>query len=112
MIGFYMCIMMAVIFFLIALFFALGKERAANWLSGFHSLPEEERVKYDRKRMAADTRRDFLLWGAIMLAGALVSLWISGYGAAAAWAVWLVLFFKNVHLDEEKAFGKYKQNLK
>lgn len=108
MIGFYACIMMMTFFFLMALFFALGRERAANWLSGFHSLPEEERAKYDRKQMAADSRNDFLLWGFIMLAGALAALWISEYGAGAAFLVWLVLFFRNVHLDEEKAFGKYR----
>lgn len=26
----------------------------------------------------------------------------------AAFAVWLIVFFKDVHLDEEKAFGKYR----
>ena len=108
MLGFYACIIMVFFFFLMALLFTVGKERAANWLSGFHSLPEEERAKYDRKQMVADTRNDFLLWGIIMLAGALVSLWISGYGAVAAYLIWLVLFFKDVHLDEEKSFGKYK----
>ena len=108
MMGFYACMIMAVFFFLMALLFALGKERAANWLSGFHCLPEEERAGYDRKRMAADTGKDFLRWGFLMLAGALVSLRISGYGAAAAWGTWLILFLKDVHLDAEKAFEKYR----
>ena len=81
----------------------------ANWLSGFHWLPEEERARYDRKRMAADCRNDFLLWGAILFLGALGSVWISGYAALVAYLVWAVLFFRNVHLDMDKAFGKYKK---
>jgi sensor domain CHASE-containing protein len=28
--------------------------------------------------------------------------------AILAFVVWLVVFFKDVHLDSEKAFGKYK----
>ena len=108
MVGFYACIIMVPFFWLMAVFFAVGKERAANWLSGFHWLPEEEKARYDRKRMAADTRNDFLLWGGIMLLGAACSLWISEYAAAAAYGVWLVLLFKDVHLDTEKAFEKYR----
>lgn len=107
--GFYMCMVMVPVFWLTALFFALGGEKAANWLSGFRWLPEEERAGYDRKRMAADSRNDFLLWGTVMLLGALGSLWISGYAAAAAYLIWAVLFFRNVHLDMDKAFGKYKK---
>ena len=100
--------MLAVCFWIFALFFALGKDKAADWLSGFHGLPEEERAKYDRKRMAEDARNQFLLWGLVMLAGAGTAQCISGWGAAAAFVVWLVLFFMNVHLDVDKAYGKYK----
>jgi len=103
-----MCLLLAVCFLISALLFALGKEKAADWLSGFHGLPEEERAKYDRKRMAEDERKHFLLWGLIMLAGAGGAQWISGWCAAAAYVIWMILFFKDVHLDMDKAFGKYK----
>ena len=42
MVGFYACIVMVPCFWLLSLFFALGKKRAANWLSGFHGLSKEE----------------------------------------------------------------------
>jgi len=93
-IGFYICIILVPVFGACALFFALGKEKAANALSGFSFLPEEERAKYDRKRMAADARDDFIKWGGIMLLGALGCLWISGYLAIAAYAAWLILFLR------------------
>ncbi len=108
MLGFYACIIMVPCFWLLALFFALGRERAADWLSGFHSLPEEERAKYDRARMARDERNASLLWGAVMLLGALGARWITGWAALAAYGVWLALFFRDVHWDIEKAFGKYR----
>lgn len=106
--GFWSCIILAPCFLLIALFFALGKESAANWLSGFNFFSEEERAKYDRKRMAADARNASFLWGVIMLLGAAASWWLSGYAAIAAYGVWLILFFRDVHWDAEKAYEKYK----
>ena len=108
MTGFYACLMLATCFWLCALFFALGRERAADWISGFHGLPKEERAKYDRARMARDERNACFLWGLIMLFGALGSLWISGWAAFVAGGIWLVLFLMDVHLDMDKAFGKYK----
>lgn len=107
-IGFYMCAALFPVFLLLALFFGLGGERAANWLSGFRSFPEEERAKYDRRRMAADARNSFLLQSGIMLFGAAASLWISGYAAIVVYGIWLICFFRDVHWDEEKAFGKYR----
>lgn len=108
MTGFYMCMVLAAAFLLLGLLFSLAGERAANWLSGFSFLPKEERAKYDRKRMAADQRNGFWLWGGVMLLGAAGSRWISGYVAIGAFAVWLVLFFREVHLDIEGAYGKYR----
>lgn len=108
MIGFHMCMVMAALFLLMGLLFALAGERAADWLSGFNFLPKEERAKYDRKRMSADQRNAFFLWGGIMLLGAAGCRWISGYVAIGAFLAWLVLFFRDMHLDLDKAYGKYK----
>lgn len=108
MIGFYLCMVLAAAFLLLGSLFALAGEHGANWLSGFSLLSKEERARYDRKRMAADQRNAFWLWGGVMLLGAAGSRWISGYVAIGAFAVWLVLFFREVHLDTESAYGKYR----
>ncbi|MBO5030633.1 MAG: hypothetical protein J6D08_01900 [Lachnospiraceae bacterium] len=42
-----------------------------------------------------------------MLAGALVSYFITSYAALIAFIVWGILFFKDVHIDAHKAFEKY-----
>lgn len=109
MVGFYACLILMGVFLLLALLFALGGEKAANWLSGFSSLPEAEKARYDRKRMAREQRNAFLLWALIMLLGTAGCLWISEYAAFAAYGIWLALFFKDVHLDLDKAYGKYKK---
>ncbi len=42
-----------------------------------------------------------------MLIGAVLSFFITPYMAIPAYVIWLVLFFKEVHLDARKAFEKY-----
>ena len=86
MIGFYLCMVLAAAFLLLGSLFALAGEHGANWLSGFSLLSKEERARYDRKRMAADQRNAFWLWGGVMLLGAAGSRWISGYVAIGAFA--------------------------
>lgn len=103
-----MCIILTPCFWLVAILFMLLKEKAAVLVAGFNSLPKAERDKYDKKRMVQDYYRQFWGWGALFLAGAGLCLLISGYMAILIFGLWLVLFFRNVHFDEEKAFGKYK----
>ena len=67
-----------------------------------------QRESYDKEKMCRDQRNAFLIWSLILGIGAVLSYCISQYAALAAFAVWLIAFFKDVHLDEEKAFGKYK----
>ena len=107
LIGFYMCIILVPCFAVLALVFAVFKEKSAKLISGFNTLPKWKQEKYDRKRMAKDYRNHFALWSVIMLIGALGSWFLSGYFAVGAYIVWLVLFFREVHMDAEKAFAKY-----
>lgn len=106
-IGFWSCMMFVPFFAVFALIFYIGKEKVTGLLAGFNNLPEKERALYDRARMAKDSARDFAVWALIMFIGALVSQWISQYAAIVAYVVWLVLLFKDMHLDARKAFEKY-----
>ena len=78
-------------------------------ISGFNTLPREKRALYDTARMSRDQRNSFLLWAAVLAAGAALSLLVSQGFAIAAFAVWLVLFFRDVHFNTEKAFAKYRR---
>ncbi len=109
-IGFYACIIFAIIFGILALIFFLIKEKGASLISGFNSLSKSEQDKYDVVRMSKDYRNSIVLWTIIMVIGAVLSLIFSQYIAILAFLVWLVVFCKDVHFDTEKAFGKYKIN--
>lgn len=108
LIGFYMCIILVPCFAVLALIFAVFKEKSAKLISGFNTLPKWKQEKYDKKRMAKDCRNNFALWSVVMLIGALGSWFFSAYFAVGAYIVWLVLFFREVHMDAEKAFSKYE----
>jgi len=106
-VGFFACGMLSFIFILLAIIFAILKSKASVLISGSKS--KEERSLYDEEKMCRDQRNAFLIWAAILGIGALFSYLISQYSAIAAIIIWLIIFFKDVHLDDEKAFGKYKK---
>lgn len=107
-IGLYTCLSMGIIFLFMGLLFLLLKEKAAMLISGFNTLPKETRKDYDQKKISKDQRNTFFLWAFVMAAGCIASYYISTYAAVPTFIIWLILFFKEVHLDTEKAFGKYK----
>lgn len=107
--GCYFCLLFGIIFLILGAIFAFLKEKGAMLISGFNTLPEREREKYDKAQMSRDTRNLFFLWSGIFLIGGALSYFVSTYCAVAAFVIWLVLFFREVHIDTEKAFGKYRK---
>lgn len=104
------CLVFAGIFILMGILFAVLKEKGAMLISGFNTMPKEERELYDRKSMSRDMRNSLLLWAGVLGAGGILALFFGWFWAAGAGAVWLVLFFREVHLDARKAFEKYRNN--
>lgn len=51
-IGTITCLILAVFFGIISIIFALLKEKGALLISGFNTMPKEEREKYDQKKMS------------------------------------------------------------
>ena len=102
------CITMSVVFLIFALIFTLLKEKVAMLISGFNTFSKEERALYDQKQLSLDQRNDFLIWAGILICGALLSYFVYGVLSYGALIVWLFVFLKDVHIDSEKAFGKYK----
>ena len=54
-------------------------------------------------------RNSLFIWAIILFLGAILSYYISKYCAIIASIIWIVIFFKDVHIDSEKAFRKYKK---
>lgn len=105
--GFWICVCVVPCFLILGIMFAALKERSAKFVSGFNSLSEEEQKMYDKAQIAKDMRNSCFLWSAVMTAGAVLSCFLTPYMSVAAYVVWGVLFFKDVHLDAHKAFEKY-----
>ena len=106
-IGFWSCIILAILFVIIGVLFAIFKEKAAKFVSGFNSFSKEEQALYDKAQISRDIRNQCFIWAVIMLAGALLSCFLTPYMAIPIYIIWLVLFFREVHFDNHKAFEKY-----
>lgn len=105
-IGFVCCIVLVPIFGTIGILFAVLKEKSVKLISGFNSFSKKEQDLYDKNYLARDMRNQCFSWAGIMLIGALASL-LWTYCAIAAYIVWGIFFFKEVHFDAHKAFKKY-----
>ncbi len=106
-IGFWLCGVLVIPFVMIGVFFAIFKEKAAKFVSGFNSLPKGEQELYDKAHISRDIRNQCFTWVGIMLIGAVLSYFLTPYMAIPAFIIWMVLFFKEVHFDTHKAFEKY-----
>ena len=107
--GFIVCGGACLLFLLLTLIFTIFKEKSVMLISGFNTMPKEKRDLYDKEKLSKDHRNIFLIWAIIQGIGAILAYYISQYIAIVAFIIWLILFFKDVHLDEEKAFDKYKR---
>lgn len=103
------CLSLAVPLGIMAVIFALLKEEGAMLISGFNTLPKEEREKYDKMKMSIDMRNSFFLWLGLLLLGAILSYFFSNYYAMISIIIWIILVFKDVRFDPDKAFGKYRK---
>lgn len=104
-IGFVACIILAVLFLVLGIMFALLKEKGAYFVSGFRTLNHPE--KYDKAYISRDMRNQCFIYFVILSIGAILSYFISALISIPTYIIWAIVFFKSVHLDAEKAFEKY-----
>ena len=55
-IGFWLCGVLVILFVIIGVLFAIFKEKAAKFVSGFNSLPKEEQALYDKAHISRDIK--------------------------------------------------------
>ena len=104
-VGFVACIILAVLFLILGIIFALLKENGAQFVSGFRTLNHPE--NYDKASISLDMRNQCFTYALILFLGAILSYFISAIIAIPTYVIWGIVFFKSVHLDGEKAFEKY-----
>ncbi len=101
------CLVLGVLFCLLAGGFALAGPRAARFVSGFSTLSPTQRSRYDTAAISRDYVRRFLGWGVLLLVGAGGSALWNGWAAALALIVWQLLFWRQVHWNPEEEFSDY-----
>lgn len=71
----------------VALFFLIGKGKCARFISGFSTMPQEEREKYDQEKMSKDM---YVLFLQLTLIGA---MWrnLQPVGAKDCAPVWYIV---------------------
>ena len=104
-IGFCTCTILALLFLILSVIFALLKEKGANYVSDFNTLNHSE--KYDKAYISRDMRNQCFIYFVILSIGSVLSYYLSAYVAIVAILVWLILLFRNFNLDAKKAFEKY-----
>jgi len=85
-------ISMAVIMFLMGLFFFKSEGKAANLLTGYNMRPAEERQKYDEKEMCRAYGKRMMIMALSFVLGAIIDIFYAGVGCLIAWLIWTVLF--------------------
>ena len=80
-IGFWLCEVLVIPFVIIGVLFAIFKEKAAKFVSGFNSLPKEEQALYDKTHISRDIKNQCFTWAGIMLVGAVLSYFLTPYMA-------------------------------
>lgn len=96
-IGFCTCTILALLFLILSIIFALLKEKGANYVSGFNTLNHPE--KYDKAYISRDMRNQCFTYSLILFLGAILSYFISAIIAIPAYVIWAIVFFKSVHLN-------------
>ena len=103
------CTILSCSFLFLGIIFAIFKGKMAKFISGFSTKTKEQRLLYDEDGLCKDQKDALFLWAFVLAIGAISSHFVSEQLAYVAIVIWLVLFFKDVHLDDEKAFGKYRK---
>ena len=106
-IGAWMCGVLVIPFAIVGLLFGLLKEKATKFVAGFNSFSEKEQDLYDKAAISRDIRNQCYAWSALMLAGMVLSYVFTSYMAIPTFIIWCILFFKDTHIDVNKAFDKY-----
>ena len=66
-IGFWSCIILVIPFVIIGVLFAIFKEKATKFVSGFNSFSKEEQAMYDKAQISRDIRNQCFIWTVIMI---------------------------------------------
>ena len=96
------------LFGVFAVVFAVKKEKACKLIGGFNFFTEAQQARYDRAAIARDHQKLFTAWTVGAFVFAVLCLWFSWWAFGAAFVLFLFSIGREMHVDPEKAFEKYK----
>ncbi len=96
------------LFLVFAIVFAVRKEKACSLIGGFNFFTEAQQARYDKAAIARDYQKLFALWTVSAFVFAVLCLWLDWWAFGAAFALFLFSLGREMHIDAEKAFEKYK----
>ena len=85
---------MAVIFFLIGLFFYKSDGKAANLLTGYNMKSIDERKKFNEDTLCKDYGKKMMLWAIPFLIGIGIDIYSPGKGVRIAWILWVIMLIQ------------------
>ena len=97
-----------VLFLIFAVVFAVKKEKACRLIGGFNFFTEAQQARYDQAAIARDYQKLFTWWTVGAFLFAVLALWLSWWAIGAAFILFLISIGREMHIDVEKAFEKYK----
>ena len=102
-------LLLTLFFFILSLVFWALKEKSVFLISGFNILSKEERMSYDCVKLAKDQRKIFVWCTILWFISTILCFYVTEWVIFPAFVIWFVFFLKQVHLDFDQAFEKYKK---
>lgn len=84
-------LVMALIMFLIGVYFFKSKGKAVNLLTGYNMKSDDERQKHNELEMCRNYGIRLMIMAIPFLLGAVIDGFVSGKGCLFAWIVWTIL---------------------
>lgn len=103
------CLLGTIIFGLLALVFAMIKEKGAKFSPEYKKIPKNEIKKYDIKKMSLDIRDEFINWAGILLIGTLLSYFIDDIYGIIAFCLLIIIFLVKFLSNSKNNLEKYKK---
>lgn len=91
---FFLCfdLAMALIMFLIGLCFYRSEGKGAKLLSGYNMRSDQERKRFDEKKLCQCYGKRMMVMALPFLFGAALDQYRAGAGCILAWIIWIILF--------------------
>ena len=87
-------LMMAILFFLIGIYFYKSNGKAANFLTSYNMKSIDERKKFNEDTLCKDYGKKMMLWAIPFLIGIGIDIYSPGKGVFIASILWVIMLIQ------------------